>query len=100
MRNTLATVILRLLGSRAPSWLKLSKGTDCSKVYAFDREVAESLQNDLDHMELPMTTRCGIQTAMPILFQSAKCSISCQPPSLPPAALSFLQHSNQATTYN
>ncbi|KAL3624456.1 hypothetical protein CASFOL_031124 [Castilleja foliolosa] len=102
--DCLLLVLHVLLSCYQPSWLKLkseSKGTDCSKIYAaFDREVAESLQNDLDRMELPETIRWRIQTAMPILSPSAKCSISCQPPSLPTSALSFLQPSNQVTTYN
>ncbi|GFP97304.1 mediator of RNA polymerase ii transcription subunit 12 [Phtheirospermum japonicum] len=102
--DCLLLVLHVLLSCYQPSWLKLkseSKGTECSKDYAsFDREVAESLQNDLDRMELPETIRWRIQTAMPILFPSAKCSIFCQPPSLPPNALAFLQPSNPVTMYN
>ncbi|CAI9781548.1 unnamed protein product [Fraxinus pennsylvanica] len=87
-----------------PSWLKSefdSKSTKYSKDFAvFDREVAESLQNDLDRMILPETIRWRIQTAMPILFPSIRHSISCQPPSVSPAAFSFLQPSNLLTISN
>lgn len=88
-----------LLSSHQPRWLKWkssSKSTsESSKDYsAFDREGAESLQNDLDRMQLPETVRWRIQCAMPILFPSARLSISCQPPSVAPAALSYLLPSN------
>ncbi|KAL3615656.1 hypothetical protein CASFOL_041317 [Castilleja foliolosa] len=102
--DSLLLVLHVLLSCYQPSWLKLNseaKATECRKDYAaFDRGVAESLQNDLDRMVLPETIRWRIQTAMPILFPSAKCTISCQPPSLPPNALAFLQPSNPVTTYN
>lgn len=52
------------------------------------------MQNDLDRMQLPETVRWRIQCAMPILFPSARLSISCQPPSVAPAALSSLLPSN------
>ncbi|KAK6142810.1 hypothetical protein DH2020_023158 [Rehmannia glutinosa] len=93
-----------LLSCYQPSWLKPkseSKATECSKDYAaFDREAAERLQNDLDRMELPEIIRWRIQTAMPVLFPSVRCSIPCQPPSVSPNALARLQPSNQVTTYN
>ncbi|KAK6142801.1 hypothetical protein DH2020_023149 [Rehmannia glutinosa] len=104
MRYALASVILRLLEAELcmkmlPSWLKPkseSKATECSKDYAaFDREAAERLQNDLDRMELPEIIRWRIQTAMPVLFPSVRCSIPCQPPSVSPNALARLQPSNQ-----
>ncbi|KAI3449196.1 hypothetical protein Pfo_005861 [Paulownia fortunei] len=102
--DSLLLVLHVLLSCYQPSWLKLkseSKATECSKDYAaFDREVAESLQNDLDHMELPELIRWRIQTAMPVLFPSVWCSISCQPPSVSPTALACLQPSNPVTMYN
>ncbi|CAK9134408.1 unnamed protein product [Ilex paraguariensis] len=93
----LLLVLYGLLSSSQPSWLKShsdSKSTtECSKDFAvFDHEVAENLQNELDRMQLPDTVRWRIQTAMPILFPSVRWSISCQPPSVSPAALASLQH--------
>lgn len=51
------------------------------------------MQNDLDRMLLPDSIRRRIQTAMPVLFPSARCSISCQLPSVSPSALASLQPS-------
>ncbi|XP_058225582.1 mediator of RNA polymerase II transcription subunit 12 [Rhododendron vialii] len=84
--DRLLLVLHGLLSSCQPSWLKSKK--DFS---VFDREVAESLQNDLDRMHLPDSIRWRIQAAMPILFPSSKWSISCHPPSVSPAALTPLQ---------
>ncbi|KAG8363316.1 hypothetical protein BUALT_Bualt19G0009700 [Buddleja alternifolia] len=102
--DCLLLVLHVLLSCYQPSWLKLkseSKAMECSKEYAvFDREMAESLQHDLDRMELPGTIRWRIQTAMPILFPSVRRPISCQPPSLLPTALACLQPSNPVTVLN
>lgn len=89
-----------LLSSYRPSWLKLksnSKSTsELGKDFSvFDREVAENLQNDLNRMHMPDHIRWRIQTAMPILLPSVRCSISCQPPSVSPASIAALQSSNQ-----
>lgn len=51
------------------------------------------MQNDLNRMPLPETIRLRIQTAMPILLPSVHCPVSCQPPSVPGAALALLQPS-------
>lgn len=51
------------------------------------------MQNDLDRMQLPDSIRWRIQAAMPILFPSVRCSISCQPPPVPTAAVASLQPS-------
>ncbi|KAA8516051.1 hypothetical protein F0562_019230 [Nyssa sinensis] len=122
MRHMLASVILRLLGNRVvhedanqsfyptlSSLLKRQAGSsmespaaasapsqplECSKDFSvFDREVAESLQNDLNRMQLPDKIRWRIQAAMPILLPSIRWSISCQPPSVSSAALASLQPS-------
>lgn len=58
------------------------------------------MQNDLDRMELPETIRGRIQTAFPILIPSGRVSISCQPPSVLPAALACLLPSNPVTSLN
>ncbi|XP_057464204.1 LOW QUALITY PROTEIN: mediator of RNA polymerase II transcription subunit 12-like [Actinidia eriantha] len=86
--NRLLLVLHGLLSSSRPRWLKSKK--DFS---VFDREVAESLQNDLDRMHLPDSIRWRIQAAMPTLFPSFRWHISCQPPSVSPAALASLQPS-------
>ncbi|PIM99566.1 RNA polymerase II transcription mediator [Handroanthus impetiginosus] len=103
MFDCLLLVLYVLLSCNQPSWLMLkseSKATESSKEYAaFDREMAESLQNDLDRMELPEMIRWRIQTAMPILFPSIRCSISCQPPSVSRDNIARLQPSNPVTTY-
>ncbi|XP_009757489.1 mediator of RNA polymerase II transcription subunit 12 [Nicotiana sylvestris] len=88
-----------LLSSHQPRWLKgkssSKSSSESSKDYsAFEREGAENLQNELDRMQLPETVRWRIQSAMPILFPSVRWSISCQPPSVAPAALSSLLPSN------
>lgn len=93
-----------LLSSCQPSWLKskhASKSTtESSKDFsAFDREVAESLQNDLERMHLPDKIRWRIQAAMPILLPSVRCSISCQLPSVPLGALASLQSNVSAPTF-
>ncbi|VFQ74742.1 unnamed protein product [Cuscuta campestris] len=97
--DCLLLVLHALLSSHPPSWLKIkssSKSTsECSKDYAaLDRDVAESLQNDLDQMQLPDSIRRRIQTAMPIIFPSVQHSVSCHPPLVSPAALATLLPSN------
>ncbi|KAI8021554.1 Mediator of RNA polymerase II transcription subunit 12 [Camellia lanceoleosa] len=96
--DRLLLVLHALLSSCRPSWLKSNLSSkltpECMKDFSvFDREVAENLQNDLDRMQLPDSIRWRIQAAMPILFLSSKCSISCQLPSVSPVALSSLQSS-------
>ncbi|XP_024996018.1 mediator of RNA polymerase II transcription subunit 12 [Cynara cardunculus var. scolymus] len=94
--DRLLLVLHALLSSSQPYWLRskfpsksTAEGTRDSTLY--DREVAESLQNELDGMQLPDTIRWRIQTAMPFVFPSVRFSISCQPPSVPLSAISSLQ---------
>ncbi|CAI9764213.1 unnamed protein product [Fraxinus pennsylvanica] len=98
--DSLLLVFHALLSNSQPSWLKLKYDSKSMEYAVFDREVAESFQNDLNRMELPETIRWRIQTAMPILFPSPRLMISCQPPSVSPASLAFLQPSNQTTALN
>lgn len=96
--DRLLLVLYGLLSSCQPSWLRskpaLKSSNNSSKdSFGFDREIAESLQNDLDHMQLPDTVRWRIQAAIPILLPSVRCSLTCQPPSVPVAALASLQPS-------
>ncbi|XP_051147367.1 mediator of RNA polymerase II transcription subunit 12 [Andrographis paniculata] len=97
----LLLVLHALLSSHQPSWLKPKPDAKLAD-YAviFDREMSESLQNELDRMELPDTIRWRIQTAMPILTPSSFGLISCEPPSVPSTALACLQPSNLVTTLN
>ncbi|KAM7276567.1 hypothetical protein ACFE04_018433 [Oxalis oulophora] len=93
--DRLLLVLHGLLCSSQPGWLK-SKATSKSNnesskgIYVFDRDVAENLQNELDRMQLPDVIRWRIQTSMPILFSSVRCSISCQPQSVPGTAVASL----------
>ncbi|KAJ4826395.1 hypothetical protein Tsubulata_025175 [Turnera subulata] len=96
--DRLLLVLHGLLSSNQPSWLKSRPASKSAKesskdTAGFDREVVECLQNDLDRMQLPATIRCRIQAAMPVLLPSARCSISCQPPPVPNAAVALLQPS-------
>ncbi|XP_028770392.1 mediator of RNA polymerase II transcription subunit 12 isoform X2 [Neltuma alba] len=90
-------VLHGLLSSCLPSWLRspvFSKSTSDTTwdISGFDQELLETLQNDLDHMQLPGAVRWRIQAAMPALVPSMRCSLSCQPPSVPVSALFPLQH--------
>ncbi|KAJ6334861.1 hypothetical protein OIU78_011666 [Salix suchowensis] len=99
--DRLLLVLHGLLSSSWPSWLK-SRPASCSKSVnesskdraGFDRDVVESLQNDLDRMKLPGMIQLRIQAAMPILLPSVRCFVSCQPPPVPAAAVASLQPSN------
>ncbi|XP_010255357.1 PREDICTED: mediator of RNA polymerase II transcription subunit 12-like isoform X2 [Nelumbo nucifera] len=87
-----------LLSSCKPSWLKpksVSKSTVKSPrdISVFDREAVESLQNELDRMQLPESIRWRLQAAMPILPPCSSFSISCQMPAVSTAALALLQSS-------
>ncbi|XP_010559256.2 PREDICTED: mediator of RNA polymerase II transcription subunit 12-like [Tarenaya hassleriana] len=92
-------VLHGLLSNHQPCWLKtrpVSKPLNESpKDFSpFDRDSAESLQNELERMQLPDTVRWRIQAAMPILLPYQRCSLMCQPLAVVPAtALSLLQPS-------
>ncbi|XP_021673940.2 mediator of RNA polymerase II transcription subunit 12 isoform X2 [Hevea brasiliensis] len=96
--DRLLLVLHGLLSNSQPSWLKPRSPSklmsDFSKDSAgLDREVVESLQNDLDRMQLPGSIRWRIQAAMPVLPPSVRWSISCHLPSVPVAAVASLQPS-------
>ncbi|XP_077241900.1 mediator of RNA polymerase II transcription subunit 12-like isoform X2 [Tasmannia lanceolata] len=95
-------VLHGLLSSYKPSWLKpksASKLTVKSSrdFSVFDREAAENLQAELDRMELSVTIRRRLQAAMPVLPPSLPFSVSCQPPTVSPTALTLLQASSIPT---
>ncbi|XP_027336431.1 mediator of RNA polymerase II transcription subunit 12 [Abrus precatorius] len=97
--DRLFLVLHGLLSSYPPSWLRLKPITKTSneptrEISVIDRELLETLQNDLDRMQLPDTIRWHIQAAMPILFPSMRCSLSCQPPTVSNSALVCFQPSN------
>ncbi|XP_020254458.1 mediator of RNA polymerase II transcription subunit 12-like isoform X2 [Asparagus officinalis] len=98
--DLLLSVLHGLLSCSKPSWLKpksSSKSTVKSprEFSVFDREVAESLQTDLDRMEIPATIRRRLQAAMPILPPSPPISFSCQLPALSSTVLASIQPSTQ-----
>ncbi|XVF33327.1 hypothetical protein REPUB_Repub17cG0158800 [Reevesia pubescens] len=88
--DRLLLVLHGLLSSCQPSWLRSKTAKDFS---GFDREAVESLQNELDSMQLPEMIRWRIQAAMPVLCPSFRNLISCHPPSVPIGAISSLQPS-------
>ncbi|KAJ1403532.1 Mediator complex, subunit Med12 [Sesbania bispinosa] len=97
--DRLLLVLHGLLSSYPPSWLRLkpvSKSIN-EPTRDFDREFLESLQNDLDRMQLPETIRWRIQAAMPVLLPSVRCSVSCQPPPVSISAVACLQPSNTSS---
>ncbi|XP_010419586.1 PREDICTED: mediator of RNA polymerase II transcription subunit 12 [Camelina sativa] len=93
--DRLLFVLHGLLSNHQPNWLKPRPlSSESSKDFTlFDRDAAESLQNELSRMQLPDTIRWRIQAAMPILFSSLRCSLSCQPHSVPPTAVTLVQPS-------
>ena len=123
--DRLLFVLHGLLSNHQPNWLKprSSSSNESSKDFTlFDRDAAESLQvcqtkfikpstvcvhltenndffflqNELSRMHLPDTIRWRIQAAMPTLLPSLRCSLSCQPHSVPPTALTLVQPSGSA----
>ncbi|XP_019434667.1 PREDICTED: mediator of RNA polymerase II transcription subunit 12 [Lupinus angustifolius] len=94
--DRLLLVLHGLLSSYSPSWLRQKPFSKMTNGHArgfsgFDREVLETMQNELESMQLPDTIRWRIQAAMPILLPSTQCSFSCQPPHVPVSAVSCLQ---------
>ncbi|XP_061373530.1 mediator of RNA polymerase II transcription subunit 12 [Gastrolobium bilobum] len=103
--NRLLLVLHGLLSSHPPSWLRpksVSKTINEStrEFSGVDREILESLQNDLDSMQLPDIIRWHIQAAMPVVFPSTRCSFSCQPPTVSVSALAFPQPSITSSGFN
>uniref|UniRef100_A0A1J3JXE6 Mediator of RNA polymerase II transcription subunit 12 n=1 Tax=Noccaea caerulescens TaxID=107243 RepID=A0A1J3JXE6_NOCCA len=96
--DRLLFVLHGLLSNHQPNWLKpRSSSNESSKDFTlFDRDAAESLQNEIARMQLPDTIRWRIQAAMPILLPSLRCSLSCQPHSVPLTALTLVQPSGSA----
>ncbi|XP_072962299.1 mediator of RNA polymerase II transcription subunit 12 [Typha angustifolia] len=106
--DRLLSILHALLGNCKPSWLK-TKSASKSTVKsprdfpAFDREAAESMQSDLDRMDLPASVRRRIQATMPFLPPSLPFTIPCHPPVpslpalsslLPSTSVPALQHKN------
>ncbi|XP_052723939.1 mediator of RNA polymerase II transcription subunit 12 isoform X2 [Vigna angularis] len=88
--DRLLLVLHGLLSSYPPSWLR-PKPSKTNNEPTIDRELLETLQNELDRMQLPDTVRWRIQAAMPVLIPSMRCSLSCQPPSVSNSALMCIQ---------
>ncbi|KAF3784152.1 Mediator of RNA polymerase II transcription subunit 12 [Nymphaea thermarum] len=84
-------VLHGLLSSYRPSWLRPKPACKITSkpprdVSAFDREVAESMQSELDNMQLPQAIRLRLQAAMPMLPASLPGLISSQPTTVSVAA--------------
>ncbi|KAL9245376.1 hypothetical protein vseg_019038 [Gypsophila vaccaria] len=99
----LLLVLHALLSKSLPSWLRPRTPTKATNVSTkgfsgFDREILESLQGELDRMQVPDAIRLRIQAAMPILVPNNQTRVSCQPPSISSAAIASLQPS-QAGSY-
>ncbi|KAL0712399.1 hypothetical protein Bca4012_019377 [Brassica carinata] len=96
--DRLLFVLHGLLSNHQPNWLKpRSSSNESSKDFTlFDRGAAENLQSELARMQLPDTIRWRIQAAMPTLLPSLRCSLSCQPHSVQPTALTLVQPSGSA----
>ncbi|XP_054784533.1 mediator of RNA polymerase II transcription subunit 12 [Prosopis cineraria] len=94
--DRLLLVLHALLSDCLPSWLKSKPSSktinEPSRDFSgSDRELLETLQNELDRTQLPDIIRWRIQAAMPVLLPSLRCSLSCQPPSVPISAIFSLQ---------
>ncbi|GBG86989.1 hypothetical protein CBR_g44444 [Chara braunii] len=61
----LLSVFHALLSSVMPGWLKPKKKEKGSKVRAFEREIAEKMQQDLERFKLPRSIHNCIQAALP-----------------------------------
>ncbi|KAG8663818.1 mediator of RNA polymerase II transcription subunit 12 isoform X2 [Manihot esculenta] len=73
--DRLLLVLHGLLSNKQPIWLKSRSSSKLMNDFSgdspgLDREVLESLQNDLDRMQLPSSIRWRIQSAMPVLLPS------------------------------
>ncbi|KAI9110048.1 hypothetical protein K1719_019089 [Acacia pycnantha] len=89
-------VLHALLCDCLPSWLKSKPSSKTTNepgrdFSGSDRELLETLQNELDRVQLPDTIRWRIQAAMPVHHPSLRCLLSCQPPSVPLCAIVSLQ---------
>ncbi|KAB2609937.1 mediator of RNA polymerase II transcription subunit 12-like [Pyrus ussuriensis x Pyrus communis] len=93
--DQLLFILHGLLSSCRPSWLRSTKSiNEGGKDFAaFDCELADIMQKDLDRMQLPEMIRWRIQTAMPVVIPSVQRLVSCQPPPVPDTALAILQPS-------
>ncbi|KAK8957973.1 Mediator of RNA polymerase II transcription subunit 12 [Platanthera zijinensis] len=90
--DTFLCILHGLLCSCRPSWLKPKSTSKASvkaprDISAFDRDATETMQADLDRMELPTTIRRRLQAAMPILPPSLSMSLLSHRPVPPPVVL-------------
>eukprot|EP00850_Spirogloea_muscicola_P013663 SM000094S24680 [mRNA] locus=s94:135135:145411:+ [translate_table: standard] len=80
------------------AWLKPPPGTKPAKalreVPPLDRDTAERMQSELDHMQLPEGVRLRIQAALPNLPPLPNPVLSAAPPIVPPAAFQVVQIAN------
>ncbi|EFJ25962.1 hypothetical protein SELMODRAFT_441953 [Selaginella moellendorffii] len=91
--DRLLSVLHALLSNTWAVWLK-PRGRAAKpprEVPPFEREAAEKLQTELDHMQLPMSLRMRLQAAMPVFPPGPTFSLSAAPPQVPQSAFTALQ---------
>ncbi|KAH6554895.1 hypothetical protein KP509_1Z299100 [Ceratopteris richardii] len=92
--GSILSVLHALLSSTWAVWLKQKPSHKPFKpvreVPPLDKDVLNSMQVDLDHMQLPIMIRTRLQAAMPALAPSPSPAISAGPPHLHPSCLSLL----------
>ncbi|CAM6106401.1 unnamed protein product [Calypogeia fissa] len=84
--DRLLSVLHALLSSTLAVWLKSPRPTSkgpakpLREVPPFDRETAERMQSELEHMQLPQSVRSRLRAALPLLPVSQPLTISAGPP--------------------
>ncbi|XP_024382046.1 mediator of RNA polymerase II transcription subunit 12 isoform X2 [Physcomitrium patens] len=91
--DRLLSILHALLSNTWPVWLKPRKISvkPLRDIPPFDKETAERMQVDLEHMQLPCGIRGRLQAAFPLLPPTPVTTVSAAPPQVPAAVFSLLQ---------
>ncbi|XP_024364387.1 mediator of RNA polymerase II transcription subunit 12 [Physcomitrium patens] len=91
--DRLLSILHALLSNTWAVWLKPRKGSvkPLRDIPPFDKEAAERMQVDLEHMQLPCGIRARLQAAFPLLPPTPVTTVSAAPPQVPVSVLSQLQ---------
>lgn len=90
--DRLLSILHALLSNTWAVWLKPRKAVKPFRdISPFDKEAAERMQADVEHMQLPCGIRARLQAAFPLLPPPPVTTISAAPPQVPAAVLSQLQ---------